>query len=183
VVVPAVASTDAPADPADEDSLDVLRVPTVHELLDEPRPDAEPEIASLERRLRPEADQAGPAPAHGRTVSDGPSAPAPPPADVGLDPPVDSAIGRENEETWEKPDRAKEERVRPPASPAPPGHLPERRVVVIDDDADLDRPAEPVGAPVADEPPGEPPVDIGATLEDVDRDQRRRWRLFRKGGE
>jgi chromosome partitioning protein len=82
------------------------------------------------------------------------------------------------EEIWEpaEPERG---RVRPIAN-AVPGELPERRVVVIDEDADLgaagvDRP----GAPANRERPGE---DIGATLHDDDG-QKRRWRLFRKGGE
>jgi chromosome partitioning protein len=56
-----------------------------------------------------------------------------------------------------------------------PGHLPERRVVVIDEDADASegRAAAP-GTATEDET-------IGATLHDDT--PKRRWRLFRKGGE
>jgi hypothetical protein len=54
-------------------------------------------------------------------------------------------------------------------------------VVVIDEDAELsvagvDRPA-----PSSD--PRQPGEEIGATLHDDDEGQKRRWRLFRKGGE
>ena len=73
------------------------------------------------------------------------------------------------------------------ASPAPPGHLPERRVVVIDEDAyDGDvrsrhpQAPRPAAAPARPRPTR---ADIGATLEDEDGAPRRRWRLFRKGGE
>ena len=44
---------------------------------------------------------------------------------------------RDEEDVWEEVDEAPaaSPRVSPPRSPAPPGHLPERRVVVIDEDA------------------------------------------------
>jgi len=61
-----------------------------------------------------------------------------------------------------------EARVRP--APGPPS----RRVVVIDEDAPLSR------TPIERQPEAEDPA-IGATLHDDG--QKRRWRLFRKGGE
>jgi hypothetical protein len=68
-----------------------------------------------------------------------------------------------------------------PVPNAVPGELPERRVVVIDEDADL-------GTAGADRPaissdPRRAGEEIGATLHDDDEGQKRRWRLFRKGGE
>ena len=100
-----------------------------------------------------------------------------------------SEASDEEEDVWEM-DEAEPSsaRVAPPASPAPPGHLPERRVVIIDDDS----PEPGVSGP----PPSQPTTgddlggghsqavaDIGATLEDEDGSHKRRWRLFRKGGE
>jgi len=74
--------------------------------------------------------------------------------------------------------RTSEARVSAPRSPAPPGHLPEHRVVVIDDD---DVVVPPV--PEAEEPDEADAAGIGATLENEDPSRRHRWRLFRKGGE
>jgi chromosome partitioning protein len=73
--------------------------------------------------------------------------------------------------------RTSEARVSAPRSPAPPGHLPQHRVVVIDDD-DVVAPV-----PEAEEPGEADAAGIGATLENEDPSRRRRWRLFRKGGE
>jgi hypothetical protein len=59
-------------------------------------------------------------------------------------------------------------------------------VVVIDEDAaDYVTPSEPGGsrAPSSDAEPHQAVADIGATLEDDDELPKRRWRLFRKGGE
>jgi hypothetical protein len=62
-----------------------------------------------------------------------------------------------------------------------PGELPERRVVVIDEDAELS--VAGVDRPAASSDPRQPGEEIGATLHDDDEGQKRRWRLFRKGGE
>ena len=65
-----------------------------------------------------------------------------------------------------------------------PGELPERRVVVIDEHPDIDIEAgreAPVPPPGTEEPETGM-ADIGATL-DVERDRKRRWRMFRKGGD
>jgi chromosome partitioning protein len=105
--------------------------------------------------------------------------------------PIRSAAPTEptdDEELWEDTEEAEASRVRPPATPVAPGHLPDRRVVVIDEDRDIDirasreplvdRGSEPEEG--TDEEAGSSER-IGATLEDDG--PKRRWRLFRKGGE
>ena len=102
-------------------------------------------------------------------------------------PPVDE------DDVWEDPDepvsqseppRARQAEPRNAPTATPPEHLPERRVVVIDEDAEpaSSRPA-PRGS--ADDEPASPHgvASIGATLEEEEGHVKRRWRLFRKGGE
>ncbi len=90
-----------------------------------------------------------------------------------------------DEDLWEEPPREPEPRVKPPSSPAPPGELPQRRVVVIDENPDIDiqatreAPAPPPGSTNEEQ---EGTTDIGATLDD-ERGRKRRWRMFRKGGD
>ena len=89
-----------------------------------------------------------------------------------------------DEDLWEEPPPEPEPRVKRPSSPAPPGELPRRRVVVIDENRDLNIDAPPEGPP---SPPGadeqrEGMADIGATLDD-EPGRKRRWRIFRKGGD
>ena len=89
-----------------------------------------------------------------------------------------------DEDLWEEPPPEPEPRVKPPSSPAPPGELPQRRVVVIEENPDIDIEASREEPPP---PPGsrehqEGMVDIGATLDDQ-RGRKRRWRMFRKGGD
>jgi chromosome partitioning protein len=87
-----------------------------------------------------------------------------------------------DDELWEEPPAQPEPRVKPPSSPAPPGELPQRRVVVIDENAEIDvEGSREVAPPPATEMP-EGMADIGATLDD-ERGQKRRWRMFRKGGD
>ena len=87
-----------------------------------------------------------------------------------------------DEELWEEPPAQPEPRVKPPSSPAPPGELPQRRVVVIDENSEIDiQGSREVPPPAANEIP-EGMADIGATLDD-ERGQKRRWRMFRKGGD
>ena len=76
-------------------------------------------------------------------------------------------------------------RVRPPSSPAPPGHLPERRVVVIDGDPDIDlRAGQEAPVPGPGAAPDQPAMaNIGATLEESGSRKRGWRRLFGKGGE
>ena len=79
-----------------------------------------------------------------------------------------------------------EARVRPPREELPPGRLPKRRVVVIGEDAEIDIEAarEPlVQVPQGAHPPGGRTSDIGETLQDDGDAPKRRWRLFRKGGQ
>ncbi|MDH5313629.1 MAG: hypothetical protein OEW66_07285 [Actinomycetota bacterium] len=57
-------------------------------------------------------------------------------------------------------------------------------MVVIDEDAERPPPSQPSRSPDPErEPVGHSVADIGATLEDEDGSPKRRWRLFRKGGE
>jgi chromosome partitioning protein len=103
------------------------------------------------------------------TPSPAPQAARVPPAAAPTEPDADDEI-------WEAPEAAN--RVRP-VPPSTPGSLPERRVVVIDEEAAV------IGTDVSPKGGGsvsERPEAIGATLHD-DEGPRRRWRLFRKGGE
>jgi len=89
-----------------------------------------------------------------------------------------------DEDLWEEPRAEPEPRVKRPSSPAPAGELPPRRVVVIDENPDIDIDASREEPPP---PPGsreqhEGMANIGATLDD-ERGRKRRWRMFRKGGE
>jgi hypothetical protein len=87
-----------------------------------------------------------------------------------------------DEEMWEEPPPEPEPRVKPPSRPAPPGELPQRRVVVIDENSDIDIEA---GQEAPPQPSGEHHhgmADIGATL-DEEMGRKRRWRMFRKGGD
>ncbi len=163
VVVPAIDATPAPSEPLEEDELGA--VPMVHDL---PEPEPEPEPAP-ESEPEPAPEPPPPAPAVATTTAQVPSAPA----------------SEDEDDLWEAADTSDTPRVTPPSAPVPPGHLPERRVVVIDEDAETaatsqeNRPSEP--PPRATE--GHQVADIGATLEDDDVPHKRRWRLFRKGGE
>jgi hypothetical protein len=89
-----------------------------------------------------------------------------------------------DEELWEEPPAKAEPRVKPPSSPAPPGELPQRRVVVIDENSEIDiqgaREVPPASTELSE--PREGIADIGATLDD-ERGHKRRWRMFRKGGD
>jgi chromosome partitioning protein len=90
-----------------------------------------------------------------------------------------------DEDLWEEPPHEPEPRVKPPSSPAPPGELPQRRVVVIDENPDIDIEAareEPAPPPGSTDDEQEGMTDIGATLDD-ERGRKRRWRMFRKGGD
>jgi chromosome partitioning protein len=110
------------------------------------------------------------------TTAPRPAAPAPEPQAVRAPAPVAPTEPEADDEIWEAPEATN--RVRP-APPSTPGALPERRVVVIDEEAAV------IGTDVSPKRGGsmsERPEAIGATLHD-DEGPRRRWRLFRKGGE
>jgi chromosome partitioning protein len=89
----------------------------------------------------------------------------------------------EEDDVWENGSARADESVGPAEtrrSRAPSGPSSDRHVVVIDDDIDI-----PVSEPVPQVPQGEPRTAgarMGATLED-EGTPKRRWRLFRKGGE
>jgi chromosome partitioning protein len=105
-------------------------------------------------------------------------APPPPP-----EPQPQSQAPAPDEDLWVEPQPEPEPRVKRPSRPARPGELPDRRVVVIDEDPDIDIEAgqeTPPPPPGHDEDPGM--VEIGATLGE-DSGRRRRWRMFRRGGE
>jgi chromosome partitioning protein len=88
---------------------------------------------------------------------------------------------------WEEPSASAEPKVRPPSATVAPGTLPERRVVVIGEDPEID--IEAGQEPLVQRQNGrvspeghEPVADIGGTLQDEGESPKRRWRLFRKGG-
>jgi hypothetical protein len=56
-------------------------------------------------------------------------------------------------------------------------------VVVIDENAEPATPKPTRADPEAEPPEGHAVADIGATLEDAEGTHKRRWRLFRKGGQ
>jgi hypothetical protein len=121
-----------------------------------------------ERGRRPDASS--PTQAHVDVASTPPPTPsAPPPA--------------ADEELWVEPPPEPEPRVKRPSRPAAPGELPERRVVVIDEDQEIDiRSGQeaPPPPPASDEGTGT--TEIGATLEE-EPGRKRRWRMFRRGGD
>jgi chromosome partitioning protein len=87
-----------------------------------------------------------------------------------------------DEDAWHEPPPEPEPRVKPPSRPAPPGELPERRVVVIDENPDIDIEAGQEAPPAPRDGPAAGMADIGATL-DEEKGRKRRWRMFRKGGD
>jgi chromosome partitioning protein len=127
-------------------------------------PVQEPEVEAGSAEAEPELEASSEAPA---TAPDAPG----------------SSSGPAEEELWEDARPEDEPRVKPPSRPVPPGELPERRVVVIDENPEIDieagREAPP---PPRTEEPEAGMADIGATL-DVEKDRKRRWRMFRKGGD
>ena len=137
-------------------------------------------------RVSPEEEELGDVP----TVADLVKAePTPEPQPEPTPEPTLSATEQvdEDEDMWEETEPATEQqRVRPPSAPPPAGHLPERRVVVIDEDADRTvvppRPGR-GSEPEPDASPAHSVAEIGATLSEADGSRKRRWRLFRKGGE
>ncbi len=109
--------------------------------------------------------------------------PEPAPAPEPMPPPMQNRVEAAEDDVWEDQEVSSQTRVRPPSPPAPPGHLPERRVVVIDEGAYDATGAHEAPAPGSAGSASPDAGEIGATLEDEDGAPRRRWRLFRKGGE
>ena len=105
------------------------------------------------------------------------------PAEAARAPSIASEPSEEEDELWEEPRPEEESRVKAPSRPLPPGELPDRRVVVIDENPDIDIEAgreEPPPPPGTEASAGM--ADIGATL-DQEKEPKRRWRMFRKGGD
>ena len=185
VVVPPLVDAVTP-DVAPDADLEVLPVPTVHEVVEEFEAEVEEEAGAAQSKVDvpPPAPEPQPEPA-----VEPPSAAAPEQepqvADV-LPPPVD------DDDVWEDSDEsvppseppAQARPQKPSPDQAPPAHLPERRVVVIDEDAEPQTSSRPASSGAADDEPVSPPAvaSIGATLEEEGHGKRR-WRLFRKGGE
>jgi hypothetical protein len=157
----------------------------------EPHPEGAPEGApepALEPAPEPTAEAAREPAAEAEPASElvPPQREAPvetPPAIASAPTPrhEERAVGKD-EDLWEEPPPEPEARVKPPSRPVPPGELPQRRVVVIDENRDIDIEA-------GQEEPPPPPGDrregiagIGATL-DEEKGRKRRWRMFRKGGD
>jgi chromosome partitioning protein len=188
VVAPLVdAVTPEPVPDAD---LEAFPVPTVHEVVEE----LEAEVEEQAGPPQPKAEVPPPTPEPRPEP-----APEPPPAPPAA--PVPSSVKErgdamppavDEEDVWEDSDEplppsqpSPQVRERKPSpAPAPPEHLPARRVVVIDEDAEPQTSSTPTSSGAADDEPASPPAvaSIGATLEEEGHGKRR-WRLFRKGGE
>jgi chromosome partitioning protein len=181
VVVPPVENSTAVPAPPEPDPEPVERASDPEP---EPTPAAveippEPEPAAVE--IPPEPEPAPIEMAQAEPVAEQPPIESPPP------PPVAEIA---EYDIWEDEDSDPPPRVRPPASPPAPGHLPERRVVVIDEHQ-YDSAASAPPAPPQVARPDDLPDDrgssrdtagIGTTLENEQGGTKRRWRLFRKGG-
>jgi chromosome partitioning protein len=167
VVAPQLVEDRVPETPPVDEALEE-ELPTVHEVMEEAEEEAE--------APQPTASAPDPgSPGHAAPAPVVPEAgPAPEPADPPAPeaPTVEQSVDLPSEAIWESPDEAP--KVRPIRTE--PGQLPERRVVVIDEEGDVPGAARSGPAEPTDDPA------IGATLADDDG-QRRRWRLFRKGGE
>ena len=179
--IPEETQPDAEPDPAPTSQVEVV---AEAEPASDPDPQLKPELA-LEPDPEPEP---GPESAPEAEMA---SAPAdlgsdPLPAPPARAPEMDPQPERPSEIGWtEEMEAAAEPRVRPPRQVLAPGRLPERRVVVIGEDAEIDIEAatEPlVQVPQRVGPPVDRASDIGETLQDEDA-PKRRWRLFRKGGQ
>ena len=172
VMVPAVPPETGAVAPPVEDA-ELVEVPTVHALADDPEPEPDPE-AMPEPQPEPESPpEPEPEPE---------PMPQPEPA-AEPEPPRANAVPADDD-IWEEAEQGPSARVR--TSEAPPGEPPGRRVVVIDDAGEID-PFRAKDAAVANEPAGTSPEDenatIGATLHDGAEGRKRRWRLFRKEDE
>jgi hypothetical protein len=168
VVMPAMVEESPPAAPIVEEALEE-KPPAVPEAIEEATPEPKAESPA------PPKAQPKPKPQPAQTQQ-----PEPKPAPKAEPKPAPEPVANDDE-IWEsEPDAPRVRQVETPA----PGHLPARRVVVIDENADLGRPAGGSGAGPERRAPAEPDTpSIGATLHDEDDGTKRRWRLFRKGGE
>jgi chromosome partitioning protein len=195
VMVPAVVDAVTP-ELLDEAEMEELPIPTVHELVDEAEAQAEAESEVTAAPVETSASPSQPTAKERSTPLRSAPQASPKRAETPESPPL-----TDEEDIWE--DLA-DESVPPseaPKSPSPsrsvaparapaagvaerrPERRPERRVVVIDENAELDAPSAPSRDAHTNEPAPPPAVaEIGATLEEEGH-TKRRWRLFRKGGE
>jgi chromosome partitioning protein len=158
-----------------------------------PPPESRPEPAAIEPEPQPIVPESGPEPEaieREPVVAESRPEPAAIESEPTPEPIRSSQPVLDDDDVWEQPEPRDAPRVAPPPPPAPAtgarsAGQPGRRVVVIDEDAEIsaatnrDRPSE------ADREGHEERVgaDIGATLEHEGHVPKRRWRLFRKGGE
>jgi chromosome partitioning protein len=184
------AADDGPA-PSEDRSEEGAKAPPLEAATPAPEPELEPEAATPEPEPELEPEAATPEPEPEPDVRE-PVVAVPEPE---LESPVEEATtvssgsapiderhtGVEEEDLWEEAPAQPEPRVKPPSSPAPPGELPQRRVVVIDENSDIDIRAGQEDPPAPDEHVTGM-ADIGATL-DEEKGRKRRWRMFRKGGD
>jgi chromosome partitioning protein len=104
------------------------------------------------------------------------------PADARV-PPRRSPTTGPDDQRWSDPQGEPEPRVRRPSTPAVPGRMPERRVVVLDEehpDIDVEAGREEPTARLPEPPTEQGMAEIGATLEE-EPVRKRRWRMFRRG--
>jgi chromosome partitioning protein len=135
--------------------------------------EAEPRPETAARAPEPEAQPADPEPQVEVTASRT--------SRSGADRTRGTAVDADDD-VWEEPARQPEPRVKPPSRPPRPGELPQRRVVVIDEISDIDIEAGQEAPPAPADEHREGMADIGATL-DEEQGRKRRWRMFRKGGD
>ena len=140
----------------------------------EPKPAPEPRVAEV-----PSEQVSDPQPP--ARASAGRTERASSPDEAGASEPRTEPPEARADEIWDDLNLPVEPKVRSPRAGTVPGRLPERRVVVIDDSSDPDptalTPSNSNGAGPETE------GSIGATLHDDGTEPKRRWRLFRKGGE
>ena len=186
VVLPAVDDTVTP-EAVDEAVLETLPTPTVHQLVEEEEAEAEEEAYAVTEQAEAKPE---PTAEPEREPEPPPAEPEPPASTVRVPDETTTVPAAppeiDEDDLWEDVDEA----PTPSATSAPterpkpttPEHLPERRVVVIDEDAELGRSSGPSPGSVRPADPTHASMaEIGATLEE--EEPKRRWRLFRKGGE
>jgi chromosome partitioning protein len=168
---------------ADEDG--TLRELASAESPDEEGPDEEGQEANPEEAplpsSQPRRDEPDPGPLESEAE---PRVEAFPPAERDVPTRSKPLSEPSEQDLWDEAPAEPEPRVNRPSSPVPAGELPQRRVVVIDEHPDIDIEASREEPPP---PPGsreshEGMADIGATLDD-EGGRKRRWRMFRKGGD
>jgi chromosome partitioning protein len=185
VVVPPLDGTMAPAEPLTDDELG--DVPMVHDLAPEPEPVPPPEPEPVSP---PEPEPVSPPEPEPVPAPEPEPVPAPEPdlteragAEAVAPSPIPESF--EEDDVWEEAGTPGPPLRRSPGEPerrAAPA--PGRRVVVIDEDAEppIPQPGR-TDEPAGEQPAGRAVADIGATLHDEEAAPKRRWRLFRKGGE